>query len=201
MVKTKPNGYFSNMTNMELFQYVLDNCYGLTLTLFKLNYNGIYEVANQRKIISELVSRGVLRTGRKPNKFYSSMSKQDLEDYIRENHLNRSIWEFQCRDSSAFKRGKELGIINNLIGSILVRKRSFLSSDLIERVIFSLQKSSDTYVNIASLVRLADTTVMKIARNAIKEDKLDPEYRRPNGSLYLANVRRESCQRLEEILS
>jgi len=76
-----------------------------------------------------------------------------------------------------------------------------ISIECINRIISLLKESSHTNVGIASIIGCSNSTVWQYAQIATKNGKLDPGYLRPNGVLYLENIRTESAKGLEDCLA
>jgi len=200
--KQRAPTFFSRMSDDGLIDYVSENFSGNTLTEFKHQCSAVYKLAHQRKLIEQLVGSGTLVRQLK-RVFTEKMSDEELIQYVRENHEDNTISEFRRAKSSAYALLRKRGLIDKLVeDKILIRLKNHNIIDEGKKAeIISLLKISgknyselglETGVNLSSLNCLA----LRLA----KSGELDSSYLRPNGSLYLANVRRGASQNLESAL-
>lgn len=75
-----------------------------------------------------------------------------------------------------------------------------LSANVKKQILEFITEFSDDYSEIARGIGVSEGSVRNIVVKAVMDGKLNSGYLRPNGALYLENVRRESQQSLEDVL-
>jgi len=202
LIKSNRRGFFQTMNDEEFLRYVHTNHLGQTITEFKKKDESCYKVAIRREIISRLVDDGVLIRERKPNGFFMNMKDGEFLLYVSENYRGRSIREFQDEDGGCYRVAYKRRLIPRLVeDGILIRKKYNNIPDIVrDQVILLFKESTLIYGEIALANGITRDSVVNILKDSIGEGTINIGYRRPNGILYLANVRRDSQKSLEDVL-
>jgi len=120
-VKTK-NGFFSKMSDNELFNYIKDNFYGKSPVFFQKgneNNTRVYNLARERGILNKLFEEGILVKGR-PN--FLHMTNDELIGYIKENYQGFSLVQLHRKRGAIYQLAREKGLLDYLVNEkILVR--------------------------------------------------------------------------------
>ena len=207
--KKRPYMFYSKISDDELYDYVKKNFNKKTISELSDSDSMAYRVTNKRGLIGRFVNDGILiRKKNTPENiksmgFFSKMGKKELGKYVNDNHKGKSITEFYRDDGSAYDNVLREGMIDELVkDDVLVRKKTHnrISSETMEEIIELLKESGKSYKEIGRIKKINDKTIRKMLDNAIKNGILDPRYKRPNGQLYLENVRNESIGSLEGAL-
>jgi len=200
LIRSHRYNFFLQITDEELIDYISRQHNGKKIIEFQEKDNRAYKTARERRLLDKLVENGVLVRKSRAGYFFR-MEDGELIDYIVKTHKGKTLTEFSKDDSRAYEHARRRGLINNLLKEgVLLRLQNKSSTNIKERVIQLLTFTDNSYLEIARGCKIDRGTVLRITDKAIEEGGLDSEYRRPNGALYLTNVRSYSQKKLEEIL-
>ena len=139
----KPRGFFVRMNDDKLCDFIKENSERKNVREFKKKSNRAYNVARERGLVDKLVNEGILVRDRKPNKFYSGMTYDEISNFIRENYEGLTLGEFEEECYGLYKIIRKKGFLDKLVeDGVLIREAPARHSFADEKKIIDLLKST-----------------------------------------------------------
>jgi len=104
---------FTTMNNSQLITLIQKNHAQQSISSFQKKDHPLYQIALKRRLIDELVLKGILQRLIQRKKFHSFENKELIE-YIRRNHTGKKISEFSRQDKPAYTVAKDRGLLDQL---------------------------------------------------------------------------------------
>jgi hypothetical protein len=125
LIRKRTHGKFSRMTKKELKNYILKEHRGDTMEEFRTNSPGAYDLAREQGLVEDFVERGIITRKKKPNGYFNAMSDEEIKSYVRENYQGKTITYFAKKDSAAYNKAREKGMVKDLVeAGILIEAKT-----------------------------------------------------------------------------